>query len=138
MHRDWPRLLPGALAASTERRLFDIGRSWSSLREYNWDEGRLPRLGAPATLPCLTSRRAWAPKLVLLAKDGLGGPPNPFSSSSITALSSLKLLRNSGELAAEEVEMLARRCLAKALYGVAWPLPAPPNPRAEIDMPLLC
>ena len=55
-----------------------------------------------------------------------------LSSSSIIAPSS-KLFRNSGEPLAEDVEMLARRCLLKALYGDSWLLAEPDRPNA-IDM----
>lgn len=55
---------------------------------------------------------------------------------------SSKLLRNVGEPLAEEVEMLARRCLAKALYGDSWlfpvPAPGPANPKAIEMLLFLC
>jgi len=50
----------------------------------------------------------------------------------MTAPSS-KLFRNSGVPLAEDVDMLARRCLLKALYGESWLLAEPERPNA-IDM----
>jgi len=54
----------------------------------------------------------------------------------MTALSS-KVFRNSGEPLDEGVEMLARRCRVKAVYGESWvfpvPEPEPARPNA-IDM----
>jgi len=50
----------------------------------------------------------------------------------MTAPSS-KLFRNSGEPLAEDVDMLARRCLLKALYGESWLFAEPERPNA-IDM----
>lgn len=114
MNEIGPRLLPAALAVPGERVDDKGGPEWESSFKVNRDvEVRLP-LFVPGV--CLTSRSAWAPKLSLLANEGLGGelPILVVSSSSITAFSS-KLFRNSGEPLADEVEMLARRCLANAL-----------------------
>lgn len=58
-----------------------------------------------------------------------------FASSSIVAGSSPKLFRNSGEPELVEVEMLARLCLANALYGEVLLLPA--SPSVVIDIPRL-
>jgi len=91
-------------------------------------------------LPPALSRRACAPKLIRLPKDGDAGVVNGpciRSSSSITAGSSPKLFRNSGEPEPLVVEMLARRCLAKALYGEVLLLLLP-RPRVVMDMPRLC
>jgi len=96
-----------------------------------------PPAGPPTLLPCLTSLKACAPKLTLLAKDGEnGGPVGAVESpSSKTAGSSPKLLRNSGEPDAEEVETLARRCFAKAVNGDPDVGLFPPKPNVEIDSP---
>ena len=97
------------------------------------DEGRLPALPLGDVPPCRTSLSAWAPKLSLLANDGLGGEliGPTLSSSSITAPSS-KLFRNSGDPLAV-VDMLARLCLEKALKGES-PPPADPDSPNAIDM----
>lgn len=74
-------------------------------------------------LPCLTSLSACAPKLNRRANDGLEGGWSAAlgeSSSSITAGSSPKLFRNCGVSDPDDVETLARRCLAKALKEEDW------------------
>ena len=116
----------------------DVGAEFSSRVERYWEEGRLPPPDAPILLPAL-SRRACAPKLTRRAKDGEAGVFNGtcmVASSSITAGSSPKLFRNSGEPEPFEVEMLARRCLANALYGEV--LLLPPRPSVVIDMLRFC
>ena len=76
------------------------------------DEGRLPP-PVPAVLllplPCFTSLRACAPKLIRRAKEGETGVfiGTFASSSSMTAGSSPKLFLNSGEPVPDEVETLA-------------------------------
>jgi hypothetical protein len=100
------------------------------------DEGRLPPPDAP-TLPCLTSLRACAPKLIRRANDGeAGGLIRAFveSSSSITAGSSPKLFLNSGEPVPDEVDTLACRCLANAVKGdCSGLLPVRPRPLVEVE-----
>jgi hypothetical protein len=114
------------------------GAAFSSRVERYWEEGRLPPPDAPILLPAL-SRIACAPKLTRRANEGEAGVvagTGIRSSSSITAGSSPKLFRNSGEPEPFEVEILARRCLAKALYGEVLLLPA--SPSAVMDMPRFC
>jgi len=74
----------------------------------------------PEVPPPFTSRRACAPKLTRLANEGETGvliAALVESPSSMTAASSVKLFLNSGEPEPDEVDMLARRCLAKAVKG---------------------
>lgn len=126
------RLLPEVLAATP-----DEGTVFSSTLERYWEEGRLPPPDAPILLPAL-SRRACAPKLIRRPSEGDAGVFKGTcirSSSSITAGSSPKLFRNSGEPEPFEVEILARRCLANALYGEV--LLPPARPRVDMDMPRL-
>jgi len=97
-----------------------------------------PPPDAPILLPVL-SRRACAPKLIRRPSDGDAGVfsgTDIRSSSSITAGSSPKLFRNSGEAEPVEVEMLARRCFANALNGEVLLLPA--RPSDVMDMPRFC
>jgi hypothetical protein len=127
------RLLPEVLAATP-----DEGMVFSSTLERYWEEGRLPPPDAPILLPAL-SRRACAPKLIRRPREGDAGVFRGtciLSSSSITAGSSPKLFRNSGEPEPLEVEMLARLCLANALYGEL--LLPPARPSVVMDMPRLC
>ena len=127
------RLLPEVLAETP-----DEGTVFSSTLERYWEEGRLPPPDAPILLPAL-SRRACAPKLIRLPKEGDAGVfkgTGIRSSSSITAVSSPKLFRNSGEPDPFEVDMLARLCLAKALKGEV--LLFPDRPSVVMDMPRFC
>ena len=138
---DRPRLLPPVLVVPEGRAFFLAWfafASESSLKVNKEDEGCLPALLVGEVPVCLTSRIACAPKLNLRAKDGLGGVfmGGTLSSSSMTALSS-KLFLNSG-LPADELDMLARRCLEKLLYGVSWLLPPPESPRAMEMLLFLC
>lgn len=137
--KDWPRLLPVVLAVPDK-----LGREGVAFSEFEFstsvkreDEGRLPPPGAePGLEPILTSLKACAPKLTLLAKDGDGGCPIAcvdVSSSSMTAGSSPKLFLKSGELEAVEVAMLARRW--KAEKG-AWPEGLVVRPSPVMEVPL--
>lgn len=94
-----------------------LGAAFSFTTERE-DEGRLP---PPPEVPLpFTSRRACAPKLTRLANEGEAGVfigTFVVSPSSMTAASSVKLFLNSGEPEPDEVDMLARRCLAKAVKG---------------------
>jgi len=91
----------------------------------------------PPMLPCLTSLRACAPKLIRRANEGDGGgiiAAFVESSSSNTAGSSPKLFLNSGEPVPDEVDTLACRCLAKAVKGDDSGLPpVRPRPLAEVE-----
>jgi hypothetical protein len=103
-------------------------------------EGRLPAPGLPGPFPCLTSRRACAPKLRRLPRGELFGGLFGASSSSMTAGSSPKLLRNSGE-PDDEVATEALLCLANAAKGefCVWPEgDVVVSPRAVIEVPLRC
>ena len=118
---DRPRPLPLAVTA-LEGRGGDGDHPFGGIFSFQVkreDEGRLPPPDPPL-LPCFTSLRACAPKLIRRANEGeAGGFIGTFeeSSSSMTAASSLKLFLNSGEPGADEVETLASRCLANALKG---------------------
>jgi hypothetical protein len=135
---DRPRPLPLAVAAfegaggDGEDRLGAVF-SFQGKRE---DEGRLPPPDPPM-LPCLTSLRACAPKLIRRANEGDGGgiiAAFVESSSSNTAGSSPKLFLNSGEPVPDEVDTLACRCLAKAVKGDDSGLPpVRPRPLAEVE-----
>ena len=109
-----------------------------SIRDEWEEEVRLPPLPAPPEpLPCLTSRRACAPKLTRRANDGLTGVFTrtlDWSSSSTTAGSSPKLFRYSGDPEPEEVATLARRCLAKAVNGLFGFGLLPPRPTVVSDI----
>jgi hypothetical protein len=56
----------------------------------------------------------------------------------MTAGSSPKLLRNSGDPEPDDAAKLARRCLAKASYGEVWPEAELFNPTAVMLVPRRC
>ena len=117
---DKPQLLPVVVAvlddpAGVAEDSLGAAFSFKTKRE---EEGRLPP--PPEVPPPFTSRRACAPKLTRLANEGETGVfigTLDVSPSSVTAASSGKLFLNSGEPEPDEVETLARRCLAKAVKG---------------------
>ena len=108
--------------------------------ERKAEEGRLPPPEAPGLPPNFTSRKACAPKLTRLAKDGEDGGfivARAESSSSKRTESSPKLFLNSGELETEDDATLARRCSPKAGKG-DWFDGFVVRPRAVIETPLRC
>ena len=136
---DRPRPLPLAVAdfegpGGEGEGILDVVFSFQVKRE---DEGRLPPLDAPM-LPCLTSLRACAPKLIRRANDGEAGVLRGAlagSSSSTTAGSSPKLFLNSGEPVLDAVDTLACRCLANAVKGDCSEVaPLRPRPLVEVEM----
>jgi len=128
--RAWPGV-KGFAAEEKEGERLVLSRSASDQLKPS------PPLDAP-TLPCLTSLRACAPKLIRRANDGEAGVLRGAlagSSSSTTAGSSPKLFLNSGEPVLDAVDTLACRCLANAVKGdCSGVAPLRPRPLVEVEM----